>query len=50
MPVCGSQPAYEALNVSDYANAVLVDKPEFIATDDYLDKIYGKILAESEKF
>ena len=50
VPVCGSQPAYEALSVSDYTNAVLVDKPEFIASDDYLDLVYSKISAESEKF
>ena len=30
IPICGNEPAYQALSVEDYARAVLADKPQLI--------------------
>jgi len=46
-PLCGDVPKYVRLELDDFVQDVLSDKPELIASDDYLDKLYERISEES---
>lgn len=44
MPLCDEK--FKNLPVEDFIRKILIDKPDLIKQDDFLDKIYAKISAE----